>query len=241
MISHEHENYHTHSGRLFDEETEKALREIFEKLPRKLNDYLVITSNPSECATCSEAVHLAKELMRITGDKLVFNIVEQNDDIKEKLAVRYVPAFIYDTRKRNIRYYGLPSGQEFAPFIYIHQYIATGQVNLSREARETVESIENPVHIKIFVTPECPYCPLVVDAANQMALVNDDLLVETIEAIELPLEADMYHVMYVPFIVINDPREWREYGPRPVEVINGYLPPEDMAKIIYNASKKLKG
>ncbi len=228
-----------HTHRLFDEETENTLREIFEKLPRELADYLIVSNNPSECGTCGEAVHLAKELMRITNSKLKFNILEQNNDIREKLAVRYVPAFIYDTRKKNIRYYGLPSGQEFAPFIYVHQYIATGQLNLSKEARETVEAIENPLHIKIFVTPECPYCPLVVDAVNQMALVNDDLLVETIEAIELPKEADIYHVMYVPFIVINDPREWREYGAKPVEVINGYLPPEDMAKVIYNASKKL--
>ena len=228
-----------HTHRLFDEETENTLREIFEKLPRELADYLIVSNNPSECGTCGEAVHLAKELMRITNSKLKFNILEQNNDIMEKLAVRYVPAFIYDTRKKNIRYYGLPSGQEFAPFIYVHQYIATGQLNLSKEARETVEAIENPLHIKIFVTPECPYCPLVVDAVNQMALVNDDLLVETIEALELPREADIYHVMYVPFIVINDPREWREYGAKPVEVINGYLPPEDMAKVIYNASKKL--
>lgn len=225
--------------KLFDDETENSLREIFEKLPRKLADYLVISNDPGECGTCSEAIYLAKELMRISRNKLRFNIIEQSSDVKEKLAVRYVPAFIYDTRKKNIRYYGIPSGQEFAPFIYMHQYIATGKLNLSGKVREIIETIETPLHIKVFVTPECPYCPLVVDVVNQMGLVNDELLIETIEAIELPLEADMYHVTYVPFITISDPRYWREYGAKPLEVIPGYISPEELAKVIYNASQKL--
>ncbi|MET1160110.1 MAG: thioredoxin family protein [Thermoprotei archaeon] len=234
----EHEHHHVHEHELFDEETKNALRKIFTGFKRSLVDVLVLS--PTDCPTCGEAEHLARELMKISNGALEFKIIDRDSDIAKKLAVRYVPAFIYDTRKRNIRYYGLPSGQEFAPFIYIHQYIANNQVNLPKEAVEIVESIENPIHVKIFVTPECPYCPLIVDAANQMGLVNSDILVETIEAIELPLEADIYRVMYVPFVVITDPARQLEYGAKPVEVINGYVPPEDMARIFYEASRKLR-
>ncbi len=233
-MAHEH---HTHA--MFDEDTVNALREIFNGFKREVIDYLVIVKDMNICPTCGEAEHLANELMKIAGGKLRFEVLEKDSGIGEKLMVRYTPAFIYGTRRKNIRYYGLPSGQEFAPFIYIHQYIANDEVRLSREALDIVESIENPIHVKVFVTPECPYCPIVVDAVNQMGLVNDELLVETIEALELPIEADKYHVMYVPYIVINDPRDWREYGVKPVEVINGYVPPEDIAKIIYDASKRI--
>ncbi len=231
--------YTSSRSRLFDEDTENALKDLLCKLPRNLEDYLVISSNKDECPTCSEAEILANELSRICS-KIMFKRVSKDDQIAKKLMTRYVPAFIYDTKHKNIRYYGLPSGQEFAPFIYIHQYIAENHVKIPREAIENIEAIENPMHIKIFVTPECPYCPLVVDELNQMALVNNLLLVETIEAVELPLEADMYGVMYVPYIVITDPDKQLDYGVKPIEVINGYVPAEDMSKILYNTSKKIE-
>ncbi len=192
------------------------------------------------CPTCSEAKALARELMRVSNGKLEFKIIDKNSEEAKKLIPRYVPAFIYDTPKRNIRYYGLPSGQEFAPFIYIHKYIATGELSLPKEVVEQVKTIDTPLHVKIFVTPECPYCPLVVDAFNQMALINDNLLVETIEAVELPLEADMYGVAYVPDIVFNDPDKQAEYGVEPVERLNGYLPPDQMILVVKQAAEKLK-
>ncbi len=192
------------------------------------------------CPTCKEAKTLAKELMKVSGGKLEFLIIDKDSDDIKKLIPRYVPAFIYDTPKRNIRYYGLPSGQEFAPFIYVHKYIATGELSLPKEVLDEVKSVDIPLHVKIFVTPECPYCPLVVDAFNQMALVNDNLLVETIEAVELPLEADMYGVAYVPDIVFNDPDRQSEYGVEPVERLNGYLPPDQMVQVVKKAAEKLK-
>ncbi len=254
-----------HRG-LFDEETVKALKEIFSGFPRKVVDYLIVlgeidpppegeTPLPHEhehmhehlmhgirdCPTCGEAVLLAKELMRVSDGKLEFRIIDKDSEEAKKLIPRYVPAFIYDTPSRNIRYYGLPSGQEFAPFIYIHKYIATNEYNMPREVLDRAKEIDAPLHVKIFVTPECPYCPLVVDAFNQFALVNDKLLVETIEAVELPLEADMYGVAYVPDIVITDPEKQTEYGVEPIERINGYLPPDQMVEVVIGAAEKYKG
>jgi len=236
---HEHHTHsHTHKG-LFDEDTENTLREILCKLDKKLEDILVLSE--ADCQTCGEADVLARELMRLSCDRLVFRKISREDEIAVRLKTRYVPAFIYDTPSRNIRYYGLPSGQEFAPFIYIHQYISSGKIKISREVVENIEAIENPLHIKIFVTPECPYCPIVVDEVNQMALINNNLLVDTIEAIENPLEADIYGVMYVPTIVVTDPAKQTEYGAKPIEVINGYLPAEDLSKILYDISRKSFG
>ena len=249
--------YEMSSG-LFDEETIQALKQLFSSFKKELNDYLVVDdleklseqeisthhhhhihAHREGCPTCAEAKLLAEELSKISEGKLRFKIIDLKNTETAVLKPRYTPAFIYDTPKKNIRYYGLPSGQEFAPFIYIHQYIANNVIKLPGEVVELVKSIETPLHIKIFVTPECPYCPIVVDAINQMGLVNDLLLVETIEAIELPLEADMYGVSYVPDIIITDPEKQTEYGVEPIERINGYMPPEELAKIIKYASEKL--
>ncbi|MEM0380658.1 MAG: thioredoxin family protein [Desulfurococcaceae archaeon] len=228
------------SSKLFDEETTKVLREIFSSFKKNLVNYLVLSNDPVKCASCSEARQLANELMSIAGNAVSFKIFEFNEEIREKLLVRYIPAFIYDTRKRNIRYYGIPSGQEFAPFIYVHKYIANNDSTLSKKVIELIEEIDKPLHVKVFVTTECPYCPYVVDAVNQMGIINDFLLVETIEAIEFPDEADIYHIAYVPAVVINKISDWREYGAKPLEIIHGYISPEELAEVLNKISRRLK-
>ncbi|AFL66744.1 thioredoxin family protein [Desulfurococcus amylolyticus] len=240
-------------GGLFDPDTESELRKIFQALPRELNDILVVSSDGGghdhhedeeehhhhhgDCPTCDEAKVLAEEIMRISGGKIRFTIL--NPENFSGLRPRYIPAFIYDTPKRNIRYYGLPSGQEFAPFIFIHDYISNG-VKLSKSVIEEIESVDAPLHVKIFVTPECPYCPLVVDFFNQAGIVNQNIVVETIEALEHPIEADSYGVQYVPFVAITKLSDYEKYGAKPIEVIPGYLPPEENAKILVKAGNKLR-
>ncbi|MEM4717295.1 MAG: thioredoxin family protein [Desulfurococcaceae archaeon] len=226
---------------LFDPETVDELRKIFSSYKKNMRDILIIDSlvepgKRGHCHTCAEAKLLAEELSRISEGRLVFEVLDQ---VKGKVyKPRYIPAFIYDTRKKNIRYYGIPSGQEFAPFVYIHTYISSG-VNLSKSMIEEVESIETPLHIKVFVTPECPYCPLVVDFVNQIGLVNDNFIVEVIEAFENPYEADKYLVQYVPYVAINKIEDYEIYGAKPVEVIPGYAPNEEILEAIKRASKKL--
>lgn len=226
---------------LFDQETIDELKKIFSSYKRIMRDILVIDSivdpgKKSHCHTCADAKLLAEELSRISDGKLIFEVLDQTKGRVYK--PRYIPAFIYDTRKRNIRYYGIPSGQEFAPFIYIHTYISDG-VNLSKSIVEEVESIETPLHIKVFVTPECPYCPLVVDFLNQIGLINDNFIVEVIEAFENPYEADKYLVQYVPYVAINKVDDYDIYGAKPVEIIPGYAPNEEILETIKRASRKI--
>lgn len=242
------------SNELFDEETKQALKQIFQQFKKKVVDYLIVEDSNEEksreqihahnyrhgCPTCEEAKRLAEAIMEISRGMVEFKIITKSNEEAKQLKPRYTPAFIYGAPARNIRFYGLPSGQEFAPFIYVHQYIANNEIKLPDHVVEEARRINVPLHIKIFVTPECPYCPLTVDAFNQLALVNDKLLVETIEALELQLEADMYNVAYVPDVVITDPDKKHEYGAEPIERISGYMPIEEAIKIVLYAAEKLK-
>lgn len=215
---------------LFDRETENALRNIFSSFKRKVVDYLITTPPNTRCETCDDAVRLAKELEGISNGVLEVRVVDKNSDVARALKPAYAPAWIYGTRRGNVRYYGLPTSQEFPPFIYMHQYIANNVINLSKEVVELIEPIDTLLQVKIFVTPECPYCPYVVDSFNQMGLVNDNILVETIEAVEFPWEADRYRVLTVPAVIISD-----------VERVDGYTYPEIYAKLLRRAEVKLRG
>ncbi|MEM0355335.1 MAG: thioredoxin family protein [Desulfurococcaceae archaeon] len=222
---------------LFDKETENSLRELLSNLKRKVVNYLVTGEN---CLSCNEAIALARGMNRVSNGMVKFEILDANRDIIEKLMVRYIPGFIYDTKKRNIRFYGIPSGQEFAPFVYIQKYIGNDELTLPKNIIERVESIEKPLHVKIMVTPECPYCPLVVDTLNQIGLVNNQLLIETIEAVEFPDEANIYNITYVPSIIVTRIEDWKILGGRPLEILHGYADAEIIVKVLEKAYLKLK-
>jgi predicted DsbA family dithiol-disulfide isomerase len=60
------------------------------------------------------------------------------------------------------------------------------------------------VHIQVFITPTCPYCPAAVRTAHRFALLNENIRADMIEAIEFPHLAQKYQVRGVPRSVINE-------------------------------------
>jgi alkyl hydroperoxide reductase subunit AhpF len=53
----------------------------------------------------------------------------------------------------NVRFLGMPGGYEFSTLIADIVDVSKGQTALSDAAREVVRAVEQPVHIKVFVTP----------------------------------------------------------------------------------------
>lgn len=70
--------------------------------------------------------------------------------------------------------------------------------------KEQVRAVGGPVHIQVFVTPTCPYCPKAVRIAHQMSIENPNIRSDMVEAAEFPYLANRYAVMTVPKVVINE-------------------------------------
>jgi alkyl hydroperoxide reductase subunit AhpF len=58
--------------------------------------------------------------------------------------------------------YGLPSGNEFSAVLEDVADAVTGSPKLSEETLRAQKRISSPIHMQVFVTPSCPYCPRVV-------------------------------------------------------------------------------
>ena len=126
----------------------------------------------------------------------------------DELEVDKVPAIvILGPKKSHIKFYGVPTGYEFNTFLKDIVQVSRGQTELSQETRQALTSIKEPVHIKVFVTPTCPYCPGAVSLAHQFAMENPNIKADMIEINEFPQLAVKYNVMGVPKIVINETRE----------------------------------
>jgi glutaredoxin-like protein len=75
---------------------------------------------------------------------------------------------------------------------------------LDAKTREFLKNLDRPLHLQVFVTPTCPYCPRAVLLAHQMAMENPLMIrAEGVEATEFPELANRFHVRGVPQTVIN--------------------------------------
>jgi len=203
------------------------LREIFEK---ELRDEvrLVFFTQDIECEFCEETRELLQELASLSKKIKVeiHDFMKDNDKAKE-YGIDKIPAIaMIGSKDYGIRFYGLPSGYEFPVFIDDIVDISKGNSRLSEKAKVFLKSIDKPLHIQVFVTPTCPYCPRMVSIAHQMAMASDFIRADTVEIIEFPHLAQKYNVMSVPKTVINDTLEFI-----------GALPEEQFLEKVLLASK----
>jgi glutaredoxin-like protein len=107
-------------------------------------------------------------------------------------------------RDFGIRFYGSPAGYEFATLIEDIRMASRGTTDLSPATVETLRHLTTPLHLQVFVTPTCPYCPRAALLAHKMALVSDWVTADAVDATEFPELADRYRVRGVPRTIVND-------------------------------------
>ena len=115
-----------------------------------------------------------------------------------------------------IRLYGIPSGYEFGTLIEDIRMVSSGESGLAPATRETVAKVQDPVHIQVFSTPTCPYCPQAVLLAHRLAMESELIHADMVEAYEFPQLATRYQVMGVPRTVINDTIQIEGAMPEPM-------------------------
>ena len=87
--------------------------------------------------------------------------------------------------------------------------------------------MSKPVHIQVFITLTCPYCPMAVQLAHEMAMESTLITSDMVEATEFPHLAHKYNVAAVPKIVINETIEFE-----------GALPEQDFLNYVMRAGEK---
>lgn len=159
------------------------------------------------CPYCKEALDLITEVSKLS-EKIQLEVHDwYEEEERAKYDVSLLPATIIRTEKEDfgIRFFGVISGYEFATLLETLTMVSTGNTKLSEKIKFLIKSeIKNPVEIKVFITPTCPYCPSAVLLAHQIALESPLAKSSMIEAIEFPDLSNRFQVYSVPKTVIND-------------------------------------
>jgi glutaredoxin-like protein len=166
---------------------------------------LVFFTQTIACQFCRETGEILSEVAELS-DKITletYNFVTDKE-VAEQYGVDKIPAtVVMGDVDYGIRFYGIPSGYEFTSLIEDIIDVSRGKTELSEETLEVLESIEEPVHMQVFVTPTCPYCPSAVRMAHSFAIASDKVRADMVEAIEFPHLSNKYHVHGVPRTVIR--------------------------------------
>ena len=159
-----------------------------------------------ECPSCEPTQRLLEETAALSP-KIQLEVVDFYGDQERAQSARVhrIPAIVISgDGKDNARMYGLPAGSEFPVLLDTIVTASTGRSGLQLETRRRLKRLQEDVHIQVFVTPTCQFCPAVARLAHQMAQESPRVVAEVVEIQTFPRLAQVYNVMGVPKTVIND-------------------------------------
>ena len=190
----------------------KTLEQVEEAFARMENPVQVLYfGSQDQCETCTETQQLLEEVAAV-HDKVQLSVydLQQDRDVAEQFKVTNAPGIVIaanddsDVRNLGVQFSGTPSGYEFSTLINDILAVSRRDSGLSNTTREFLRQLDQPLHLQVFVTPSCPYCPRAVLLAHQMAMENPQMIrAEGVEAMEFPDLARRFNVQGVPQTVIN--------------------------------------
>jgi len=187
----------------------KQINEAFAEMKEPVQ--VLYFGSQENCDFCAETKQLLEEVTA-TNDKIELSVydIQENQDVARKFNVTNAPGIVIaakdgsDVTDLGVQYLGIPSGHEFSTLINDILIVSRRDSGLNEKTRAFLKNLDKPLHLQVFVTPSCPYCPRAVLLAHQMAMENPQMIrAEGVEATEFPELANRFNVRGVPQTVIN--------------------------------------
>ncbi|RLE85965.1 MAG: glutaredoxin [Thermoprotei archaeon] len=184
------------------EETLGHVKRMFGAIENDVKIYFF--RKEGECMYCDDTEQILDTLAGLSDKIHILKLGERSKEAR-KYGIPMFPAIlIHGKHPYNIRYFGIPAGYEFGAFVEDLIDVSRGDVDIEPELKNIIRKrVRRPLRIMVFVTPTCPYCPLAVRTSHKLAIVNDLITGDTIEALEFQELASRYFVYAVPKVVIQ--------------------------------------
>ncbi len=127
---------------------------------------LIYFYTKDDCEMCAETSQLLDEITALSSElHLSKYVLDENPLIAQKYNVKLVPGLVIagsgdgEPTDYGIRFTGAPAGYEFGSLIQAIILVSGRDSGLKPDVRTQLKEINSPVHLQVFVTPTCPYCP----------------------------------------------------------------------------------
>ncbi|MBK9924406.1 MAG: thioredoxin family protein [Anaerolineales bacterium] len=195
--------------KVLNDQIVKQIEEAFAGVKEPVQ--ILFFGSKDNCDYCNETRQLLEEVIAL-NDKLELSVydMQENADVAGQFNVINAPGIVIaakdnaEVKNLGIQFSGIPSGHEFSTLINDIIIVSKRESGLDAKTREFLKNLTQPLHLQVFVTPTCPYCPRAVLLAHQMAMENPQMITaEGVEATEFPELANQFNVRGVPQTVIN--------------------------------------
>jgi len=195
--------------KVLNDQITKQIEEAFAEVQEPVQ--VLFFGAKDNCDYCNETQQLLEEVTAL-NEKLELSVydVQENADVASQFNVTNTPGIVIAAKDNaevtnlGIQFSGIPSGHEFSTLINDIIIASRRESGLDEKTREFLKNLTEPLHLQVFVTPTCPYCPRAVLLAHQMAMENPQMITaEGVEATEFPELASRFNVSGVPQTVIN--------------------------------------
>jgi glutaredoxin-like protein len=171
----------------------------------------IIVPGVVPCATCRDNLQLLEELVEFS-DHLALEVhdFKGEAELAADAGIDKIPATVVRAADggERARFFGVPSGYEFTTLLEDILEVGGGGSQLSPKTEAALAGLEGDVHIQVFVTPTCPYCPAAVRMGHALALASPRVTADMVMATEFPHISQRYAVMAVPKVVVNETRSF---------------------------------
>ena len=212
---------------LLSEDDRKYLQGEFGKMTEPIK--LVLFTRENGCASCSDTLQLLEETASLSDkiEVVTYDLVRDSEIATTYNVDRAPTVVVQGSEDVGIRFYGIPSGYEYSTLIEDIIDLGTGAISLAPDTKDALAHLAEPVHIQVFVTPSCPYCPKAVRMAHMMAMESDKVTADMVMANEFPQLSSKYNVMAVPKVIINEDTSFE-----------GAIPEDDYVSFVAQATSK---
>ena len=107
-----------------------------------------------------------------------------------------------------IRYQAIPVGTELEPFLEALAFDDSSKKNIPELLLKSLYDIEIPAVLKIYVAPQCKFCPEMVRQLIPLPEVNRNIKLMIIDCTQFPELMQQYKIQSVPTLFLDDHFRW---------------------------------
>ena len=136
------------------EQVQREIAELFQAIHVEIPIFLF--AQPGKNDVFSDAARQALRFFRQVTDKIVLREYDLSHETAQKWEVKNSPTLIFDPDRYNIRWLGAPLGEEGRIFLEALILMGSQKSNLNEQSLQVIKKIDQPRHIKVFVSASCP-------------------------------------------------------------------------------------
>lgn len=185
---------------LSETEREDAIKDL-ERLESRVK-VLNFTDGSEHCMITTEFLEEVSGL----SERLELQIFNLGGEVARKYGIERAPATALLNkagRDYGIRFYGVPSDNELVSLIEAMVDVSRGTTDLTQESKEKIKKVHRELHLEVFVSHTCPFCPLAVMFAHKLAVESEFIRGDMIVAPEFPELREKYSITGLPRVVVN--------------------------------------